>query len=199
LDEAVEFLSQVMNLDLSVEDAAALEHRTEGWVAGLQLAALSVQGREDVTQFVQAFAGDNRYIMDYLVDEVLQRQPEPLRNFLLQTAILDRLNGSLCDAVTEQENSRERLEALERGNFFLVSLDDKRYWYRYHHLFADVLLAHLRTAQPEQVTVLHQRASLWYEQNGLAADAIQHALSAQDFARAANLIERIVPVTRRSR
>jgi LuxR family maltose regulon positive regulatory protein len=199
LDEAAEFLSQVMNLDLSVEDAAALEHRTEGWVAGLQLAALSVQGREDVTQFVQAFAGDNRYIMDYLVDEVLQRQPEPLRNFLLQTAILDRLNGSLCDAVTEQENSRERLEALERGNFFLVSLDDKRYWYRYHHLFADVLLAHLRTAQPEQVAVLHQRASLWYEQNGLAADAIQHALSAQDFARAATLIEGAVPTTRRSR
>lgn len=199
LDEAAEFLSQVMNLDLSVEDAAALETRTEGWVAGLQLAALSVQGREDVTQFVQAFAGDNRYIMDYLVDEVLQRQPEPLRNFLLQTAILDRLNGSLCDAVTEQENSRERLEALERGNFFLVSLDDKRYWYRYHHLFADVLLAHLRTAQPEQVVVLHQRASQWYEQNGLAADAIQHALSAQDFARAATLIEGAVPTTRRSR
>ena len=113
--------------------------RTEGWIAGLQLAALSMQGHEDVAGFIQAFAGDNRYIVDYLVEEVLQRQPERVRSFLLQTAILDRLNGPLCDAVTGQEDGSARLEALERGNFFVVPLDDKRHWYRYHHLFADVL------------------------------------------------------------
>ena len=186
-------------MNLSAEDIAALETRTEGWIAGLQLAALSMQGQQDVPGFIRAFAGDHRYIVDYLVEEVLQRQPEPLRSFLLQTAILDRLNGPLCDAVTALEGGSARLEALERGNFFVVPLDDKRHWYRYHHLFADVLRMHLMAEQPDQVSALHRRASEWYEHNGSAADAIRHALAAEDFERAADLIELAVPEMRRSR
>jgi LuxR family maltose regulon positive regulatory protein len=158
-----------------------------------------MQGREDVAGFIKAFAGDNRYIVDYLIEEVLQRQPEHVRRFLLQTSILDRLSGPLCNAVTGQEDGKARLEALERGNFFVVPLDDKRHWYRYHHLFANVLQAHLMQEQPDQVATLHRRASEWYEQNGSAADAIRHALAAQDFERAADLIERAVPAMRRSR
>ena len=197
--EAAGFLNQVMGLTLSAAEVSALENRTEGWIAGLQLAALSMQGREDVAGFVKAFAGDNRYIVDYLVEEVLQRQPEPVRSFLLQTAILDRLNGPLCDAVTGQEGGNKRLDALERGNFFLVPIDDKRHWYRYHHLFAEVLSAHLRAEQPDQIPTLHRRASEWYEQHGSAADAIRHALAAVDFARAADLVELAMPAMRRSR
>jgi LuxR family maltose regulon positive regulatory protein len=197
--EAATFLNQVMGLGLSAEEVASLETRTEGWIAGLQLAALSMQGREDVAGFIRAFAGDNRYIVDYLVEEVLQRQPERVRRFLLQTSILDRLSGSLCEAVTGQEESRVLLEALERGNLFVVPLDDKRQWYRYHHLFADVLQAHLRAEQPDQVSTLHRRASEWYEQNGSAAEAIRHALAAQDFERAADLVELAMPAMRRSR
>src|SRR3712207_13717 len=199
LSEAAEFLNSVMGLGLSAEDIAALESRTEGWIAGLQLAALSMRGREDVSGFIRAFAGDNRYIVDYLVEEVLQHQPELIRSFLLQTSILERLSGPLCDAVTRQEDGRGMLEALERGNFFVVPLDDKRHWYRYHHLFADVLNAHLMAEQPDQVSTLHRRASAWYEHNALAADAIRHALAAEDFERAADLIERAVPAIRRSR
>src|SRR4028119_2195906 len=134
--EAAKFLEGVMGLSLSEEDIAALETRTAGWIAGLQLAALSMRGREDVAGFIRAFAGDNRYVVDYLVEEVLQRQPEPIRGFLLQTSILDRLSGPLCDAVTGQEDGRGMLEAVERGNLFVVPLDDERRWYRYHHLFA---------------------------------------------------------------
>src|SRR5439155_2347296 len=197
--EAAEFLNQVMGLSLSAADVATLEDRTEGWIAGLQLAALSIQGHQDVRGFIRAFSGDNRYIVDYLVEEVLQRQPEPVRSFLLQTAILDRLNGPLCDAVTSQEEGNARLEALERGNFFVVPLDDKRHWYRYHHLFAEVLSAQLLAEQPDQVATLHRRASAWYEQHGSAADAIRHALAAADFARAADLVELAVPAMRRSK
>ena len=197
--EAAEFLSQVMGLSLSAEDIAALEDHTEGWIAGLQLAALSMQGRQDVHGFIQAFAGDDRYIVDYLVEEVLQRQPAPVRSFLLQTSILDRLNGALCDAVTGQKEGNARLEALERGNFFVVPLDDKRHWYRYHHLFAEVLSAHLMAEQPNQVATLHRRASAWYERNGSEADAIRHALAAGDFGRAADLVELAVPAMGRNR
>src|SRR5450755_2046317 len=197
--EASAFLNQVMGLSLSAEDIATLEDRTEGWIAGLQLAALSMQGHQDVPGFIRAFAGDHRYIVDYLVEEVLQRQPEPVRSFLLQTAILDRLNGPLCDAVTGQEGGNARLEALERGNFFVVPLDDKRHWYRYHHLFAEVLSAHLLAEQPDQVATLHRRASAWYEQHGSVADAIRHALAAEDFARAADLVELAIPAMRQSR
>lgn len=196
--EAATFL-QAMGLTLLPEEVAALESRREGWIAGLQLAALSMQGQQDITAFIRAFAGDHRYIVDYLVEEVLQHQPEAVRNFLLQTAILDELNGPLCDAVTGQEQSKARLEALERGNFFVVPLDDKRQWYRYHHLFADVLSAHLRAEQPEQLSTLHRRASVWYEEHGSTAQAIRHALAAEDFERAAGLIELAVPAMSRSR
>lgn len=197
--EAAEFLNQAMGLNLSTEDIAALETRTEGWIAGLQLAALSMQGNKDVSGFIRVFAGDHRYIVDYLVEEVLQNQPEPIRRFLLQTAILDQLNGSLCDALTGKEEGNARLEALQRGNFFIIPLDDKRNWYRYHHLFADVLRMHLMAEQPNQVSVLHRRASEWYEHNGLPSDAIRHALAAEDFERAATLIELAEPEMRRSR
>src|SRR5215212_6016516 len=193
------FLEEVMGLSLSAAQIAALEVRTEGWIAGLQLAALSMQGQHDVSAFIRAFAGDNRYIVDYLVEEVLQRQPAHIRSFLLQTAILDRLSGSLCDAVSGQTGGSARLEALQRGNFFVVSLDDTRQWYRYHHLFAEVLQAHVRAEQPDLVPRLHQRASAWYQQHGSPADAIRHALAAQDFARAAGLLELAVPAMRNSR
>ena len=197
--EAATFLREVMELDLSAEDIAALEDRTEGWIAGLQLAALSLQGHQNIPSFIQAFAGDNRYIVDYLVEEVLQRQPEQVRSFLLQTAILDRLHGSLCDAVTGQTEGKMQLESLDRGNFFVVPLDDTRQWYRYHHLFADVLFAQLSAEQPNHVAMLHRRASAWYEQHDSAADAIRHAMAAQDFARAADLVELAAPATSRRR
>jgi ATP/maltotriose-dependent transcriptional regulator MalT len=197
--EAAEFLNQVMDLHLSTEDIAALEDRTEGWIAGLQLAALSMRDNQDVHRFIQAFAGDNRYIVDYLIEEVLQRQPEEVRSFLLRTSILDRLNGSLCDAVMRHQDSSARLEALQRGNFFLIPLDDKRHWYRYHHLFADVLHMHLMAEQPDQVPALHRRASEWYEQNGSSADAIRHALAGGDFERAADLVELASPAMSRNR
>jgi LuxR family maltose regulon positive regulatory protein len=198
--EAAEFLNQVMGLSLSVEQVAALASRTEGWIAGLQLAALSMKGNEDVAGFIQAFAGDHGYIVDYLVEEVLQRQTEPMRSFLLQTSILNRLSGPLCDTVTGQPGGgAARLEALQRGNFFLIPLDDRRQWYRYHHLFADVLRLHLLADQPDQVPGLHRRASEWYEQNGSVADAIHHALAAEAFERAADLIERAMPEMQRSR
>jgi LuxR family maltose regulon positive regulatory protein len=197
--EAAEFLNQAMGLSLSAEDIAALEARTEGWIAGLQLAALSMQSHQDVGGFIQSFAGDHRYIVDYLVEEVLKRQPEPIRIFLLQTAILDRLTGSLCEAVTGQSGGEARLETLQRGNFFLIPLDDKRHWYRYHYLFADVLRMHLMSEYPGQVSVLHQRASAWYERNDSVVEAIYHSLAAKDFDRAAELIEQAVPAMRQSR
>ncbi len=197
--EAADFLNQVMGLNLSAADIAILETRTEGWIAGLQLAALSMRGREDAAQFVKAFAGDNRYIADYLVEEVLQRQSEHTRQFLYQTSILDRLSGPLCDAVTGQNDGMALLDALERGNLFVVPLDDTRQWFRYHHLFADVLAARALQEQPTQVAILHQRASVWYADNGLPTDAIRHALAAKDFARAAELVEWAVPAMGRSR
>ncbi len=198
LDEAAAFLNEVMGLDLSADDVAALETRTEGWIAGLQLASLSMRGREDVPGFIRAFAGDDRYIVDYLVEEVLQRQPERVRSFLLQTSILDRLSGPLCDAVTDQEEGKVLLEALERSNLFVVPLDDKRHWYRYHHLFAAVLHAHSMEEQPDRVPTLHRRASEWFEQNGLPSDAVHHALAAEDFERAAALVELAWPAMIRS-
>ena len=154
-----------------------------------------MQGRSDAASFIKSFTGSHHFILDYLVEEVLQRQPEPVRNFLLQTAILDRLSSPLCDAVTGQEDGRGMLEALERGNLFVIPLDDQRQWYRYHHLFAEVLLAHLQEAQPDRVSMLHLRASEWYERNGLRSDAIRHALAAGDFERSAGLIELAGPWT----
>ena len=196
--EAAEFLNRVMGLDLSAEDITALETRTEGWIAGLQLAALSLQGRSDAAGFIQTFTGSHRFVLDYLVEEVLQRQPERARNFLLQTAILDTLCGALCDAVTRQKHGPGMLERLERSNLFVVPLDDKRQWYRYHHLFADVLRAHVLEEQPDRLPALHRRASEWYEENGSRPDAIRHALRAQDFGWAADLIERAGPLVEES-
>ncbi|MBP6803057.1 MAG: helix-turn-helix transcriptional regulator [Chloroflexi bacterium] len=189
LAETAVFLHQVTGLKFSTEEMAVLEKRTEGWIAGLQLAALSMQRQGDVHGFIAAFAGDDRYIVDYLVDEVLLHQPEHIRRFLLQTCILNRLNGSLCDAVTGQDESSVVLESLERENLFVIPLDNTRHWYRYHHLFADVLQAHLLKQQPTDILVLHQRASVWCEQNELTADAVHHAIAADDFERAARIIE----------
>src|ERR1700761_7465679 len=197
--EAAAYLNEVMGLALTVADVAALEGRTEGWIAALQLAALSMQGREDVTAFIDGFAGDDRYIVDFLAEEVLQRQPEHVQRFLLQTSILDRLSGPLCDAVTGQDGGKAKLAALERGNLFLVPLDDRRQWYRYHQLFADVLHARLRDEQPADVPELHGRASGWHEQNGEPSEAIRHALAAGEFGRAADLIELAIPAMRRNR
>jgi LuxR family maltose regulon positive regulatory protein len=188
-EEAGAFLNQIMNLNLAAEDITALEKRTEGWIAGLQLAALSIQGRSDTAGFIRAFTGSHRFVLDYLVEEVLQHQSEQIRSFLLQTAILDRLCASLCNALTEREDGKEMLVNLERSNLFLIPLDDKHQWYRYHHLFSDVLQTHLMETQPDRVAVLHQRASEWYERNGLRSDAIRHALAAKDFERAVSLIE----------
>jgi LuxR family maltose regulon positive regulatory protein len=197
--EAAAYLNEVMGLALTAADVAALEGRTEGWIAALQLAALSLQGREDTAAFIAGFAGDDRYIVDYLAEEVLQRQPGHVQHFLLRTSILDRLCGPLCDAVTGQDGGKAKLAALERGNLFLVPLDDRRLWYRYHQLFADVLQAHLRDERSDEVPDLHRRASAWYEQNGEPAAAIRHALAAGDFERAADLVELAIPAMRRSR
>ena len=198
-DEAAVYLNGVMGLTLTPHDVETLEERTEGWIAALQLAALSMQGRDDVAAFIMGFAGDDRYIVDYLAEEVLQRQPQDVKHFLLQTSILDRLSGALCDAVTGQDGGKATLAALERGNLFLVPLDDRRQWYRYHQLFADVLQAHLVDEQPDNVPDLHGRASTWYEHNGEAPEAIRHALAAADFERAAGLVELALPTMRRTR
>jgi LuxR family maltose regulon positive regulatory protein len=198
-DEATAFLNGSMDLGLNAGDLAALEARTEGWIAGLQLAALSIHGRDDVASFIASFAGDDRYIVDYLVDEVLARQTEDVRNFLLDTAVLDRLTGPLCDAVTGRHDGTRVLEALDRSNLFLFALDDRRRWYRYHHLFADVLLARLLDERPDDVPVLHRRASDWFEQQGERPEAIRHALVGGDFGRAAGLIELAQPELGRAR
>ena len=198
-DEAAAYLNEMMGLELTARDVAALEGRTEGWIAALQLAALSMQGRDDVAGFIAGFAGDDRYVVDYLAEEVLQRQSDRVQTFLLQTSILGRLSGPLCDAVTGQGGGKAMLEALDRGNLFLVPLDDRRRWYRYHHLFADVLQARLLDERPDQIPDLHRRASAWYQQNGEPAVAIGHAVAAGDFERAADLVELAIPAMSRTR
>jgi LuxR family maltose regulon positive regulatory protein len=198
-EETAMYLNGVMGLGLTAEDVTALEGRTEGWIAALQLAALSMRGRDDIAGFIAGFAGDDRYIVDYLVEEVLQRQSDHVRHFLLQTSILDRLSGPLCDAVTGRDGGKAMLDALDRGNLFLVPLDDRRQWYRYHQLFADVLQAHLLDERPAEVSELHRRASAWHEQNGEPSEAIRHALAAEDFERAAELVELAVPGTHQYR
>ena len=198
-DEATEYLNAVTGLQLPTADLAALTERTEGWIAALQLAALSLQGRDDVSGFIARFAGDDRYIVDYLVEEVLQHQPDVVRDFLLRTAVLDRLTGPLCDAVTGRNDGTRLLMTLERANLFLVPLDDQRQWYRYHHLFADVLRARLRAEQPDLVRQLHQRASRWYETHDAVEEAVRHALAARDYDHAADLMELAVPMIRRHR
>jgi LuxR family maltose regulon positive regulatory protein len=212
--EIAVFFQQVMGLRLSAGDIASLSARTEGWAAGLQVAALSMRGREDVSAFIQAFSGSNRYILEYLVEEVLARQPEAIQRFLIFTSILDRLSGPLCDAVLDMGAEMQRgggaeeqqasspialtveggqsqivLEQLEAANLFVVPLDDERRWYRYHPLFADFLRDHLKTTRPEHMPVLHRRAAAWLEDNGQPADAFGHALAAGDGRDAARLAE----------
>jgi LuxR family maltose regulon positive regulatory protein len=194
--ETAAFLHETMGLDLSPEDVAALGARTEGWIAGLQLAALSMQGR-DAVSFVRAFSGSHRYILDYLVEEVLERQPAGIQEFLLQTSILERLTASLCDAVrfgtaeahstSRGEHSQAILEQLEQANLFLVPLDDERRWYRYHRLFADLLRGRLQQDRGERVSTLYRRASAWCETQGLISEAVGHALAAGDIERVARM------------
>jgi len=211
-EEAGAFLQRALGLALRPEDLSALTHKTEGWIAGLQIAAISMQGREDLSSFIRAFTGSNRFVLDYLGEQVLQRQPDPIQDFLLQTSILGRLCGSLCDAVLgrdqgsgirEQEtsliadhrspipDSQSALEYLDRANLFIIPLDERREWYRYHRLFSDLLRKRLAQIQPDSIPVLHRRASDWFEQQGHLEEAIEHAFSAHDHPRVAQLVEEI--------
>lgn len=187
--EAADFLNRVMGLKLSAENISALESRTEGWIAGLQLAAISMQGLPDAASFIQSFTGSHRFVLDYLIEEVLQRQPENVQTFLLRTSILDRMCGPLCDAVLDSPpaSGQETLEYLDRANLFIVPLDQERGWYRYHHLFGDLLRQ--RLGQPKDLPEYHLRASAWYEANNDLAEAFRHALAADDFEQAACLAE----------
>jgi LuxR family maltose regulon positive regulatory protein len=192
--EAADFLNQVMGLNLSTENIAVLENRTEGWIAGLQLAALSMQGHasQDITEFIRSFSGAHQFVLDYLLEEVLKKQPETVHGFLLCTSILNRLSGSLCAAVLQSENTSAQgaLETLERNNLFVIALDNERRWYRYHHLFRDLLRQRLSQRYgKDEITAMHIRASEWFEGAGDPGEAFQHAVSAADFDRAARLLE----------
>lgn len=190
--EAAEFLNQVMGLNLAEQDIAALESRTEGWIVGLQLAALSLQGLPDTAAFIQSFTGTHRFVLDYLLEEVLYRQPEAIQDFLLGTSILERLCGPLCDAVLSEAapSGQDTLELLERANLFVVPLDHERRWYRYHHLFAGLLQDRLARTHPDRLARLHPRASDWFARNDFPAEAVRHALAVRDWSRAADIIER---------
>ena len=190
--EAASFLGRIMGAHLSVEDTQRLAQRTEGWLAGLQLAALSLGGRDDAGAWVAAFSGSQRLILDYVQDEVLAHQSPAIRRFLLRVSILPRMNAALCQAVTGNRGSQEVLEALDRANLFVVPLDDQRHWYRLHDLFREALLAHLQASQPALVPTLYERAAQWYETHGLLAEAVEAALQAGAFTRAAGLIERSI-------
>ena len=203
--EAADFLNQVMGLSLSAENIAALETRTEGWIAGLQLAAISMQGHQDVTSFIKSFTGSHHFVLDYLLEEVLQQQSASVQTFLLRTSILDRLCGPLCDAVLHGDANRpptpaasgqepigqETLGYLERANLFIIPLDNERHWYRYHHLFGELLRGRLAQRLPDQAAALHLRASAWFEGCGLLEEAIAHTLAAGEMERAAELVEQI--------
>ncbi len=191
-DEAAALLRKAVGADLPGAEVATLTARTEGWAAGLQLAALSLRGQADTAGFVAAFSGGHRFVLDYLTQEVLEQQSEPVRKFLLETSVLDRLSGGLCDAVTGRAGSQAMLEAIERANLFLVPLDEVRGWWRYHQLFADLLRARLRQQQPERALQLHHNAAAWHDEHGLADEAVRHALAANDSAWAARLVERHV-------
>ncbi|MEQ1831269.1 MAG: hypothetical protein ABL921_35310, partial [Pirellula sp.] len=182
----------VMKLDLPYADIATLKERTEGWITGLHLSALSLQGREDKSRFIKDFAGDNRLILDYLLEEVLDLQSEQVQNFLLRTSVLTRLNGNLCNALTGDNSGHQTLEYLNRSNLFLIPLDDRDNWFRYHHLFTDLLRFKLTQQKPEEFTKLQVAASQWCEENGLVEEAINYALGAKDWERALDLIEPIV-------
>src|SRR6266516_1741119 len=188
-EEAAALLREAAGRDLPGEAVAALAARTEGWAAGLQLAALSLRGQADPAGFVAAFSGSHRYVLDYLAGEVLDRQPEEVRAFLLQTSVLERLSGELCDAVTGLTGGQVMLEQVERANLFLVPLDEVRGWWRYHHLFADLLRARLQQQHPDRLAALHRNAAAWSAEHGLAGDAVRHAVAAGEMTWAARLVE----------
>ena len=205
-DEAEVFLNEVMGLQLEPALVASLEARTEGWAAGLQLAALSARahtgaagGSGDVAGFVEAFSGSHRFVLDYLVEEVLGQQPDEARVFLLDTSVLDEMTGGLCDALTGRSDGQAMLETLERGNLFVVALDDERRWYRYHHLFADALRVRLAARHADRVSELHAAAGRWLAENGLLADAVRHAIASGDHEHAADLVELTLADMRRRR
>lgn len=190
--EALHFLNHTMGLSLPSDDAAMLEARTEGWIAGLQLAALSLQGRKDVGDFVRAFGGSQLYVAEYLIEEILQQQPRDVTSFLLETSILDRLQPDLCAVVAGREGDRNILWELHRANIFIIPLDDEGQWFRYHHLFADLLRAQLKQRRgPDTIGALHLRAAAWYAQHGYLREAVSHSLTAQDFGRAAQLVDEV--------
>ena len=189
--EAADFLNRVMGLDLSPENIAALETRTEGWITGLQLAAISMQRSDESTRFIQSFTGSHHYVMDYLIEEVLAQQPDHMERFLVQTAVLDQLTGSLCNALTGRDDGQEMLAVLERANLFVIPLDEERQWYRYHHLFGDLLRRRLRRTRPEDLPILHKKASGWFKNQGLDQEAIKHSLAGKNYQHAAKLIEAI--------
>jgi len=195
--EVAEFLNNVMSLGLASADIEALETRTEGWIAGLQLAAISLQGHHDVGAFIKSFSGSHRFVMDYLVEEVLRQQPDTIQSFLLSTSVLDRMCGALCDALllSASGSGQETLEHLEHANLFIIPLDNERRWYRYHHLFGELLRQRRQQVgagsdlKLATVDELHRRASAWFEQAGFEVDAFQHAAAANDYERAERLIE----------
>src|SRR5918994_6962208 len=190
-EEATAFLKGVMGLTLSAADVEALEEVTEGWIAALQLAALLLRDRDDVSGFVETFSGSNRFVLDFLAEEVLERQPEGVREFLLKTSVLELMCAALCEALTSRNDGQQMLERLDRDNLFVIALDDERRWYRYHHLFADFLRSRLQGEQPEKIRELHRRAAAWYERNAWTSEAVRHALAAQEHDRAADLVERV--------
>ncbi|MFC1936042.1 tetratricopeptide repeat protein [Chloroflexota bacterium] len=191
IEEVTEFLNRIMGLSLTYEDISALINRTEGWIAGLQMAALSMSGKEDLSRYIQDLTGTDRYILDYLIEEVLEQQTKEMQNFLLQTSIVAKLCAPLCNTITGVKNTQEILEQFERNNLFILPLDDERVWYRYHQLFADLLQKLLNQKQPKHIHELHSRAGKWYERNGFTSEAIQHYINANDFERAADLVDQI--------
>lgn len=195
-EEAVTFLNQTMKLNLTDDQVVALEARTEGWIVGLQLAAISLQKQEDPRLFIDSFTGSHRFILDYLLDEVLNREPENVQSFLLETSILERFTSPLCNEMMGANNAPEMLMRLEQANLFIVPLDNERHWYRYHNLFADLLRSRLQELKPDRVQELHRRACVWFEREGLLPEAINHAISMPDFERAAQLMERAAETQR---
>lgn len=188
-EEIERYLHEVMAVDLSANDASTLEARTEGWIAGVQLAALSLPGKRNISDFIETFTGTDRYVLDYLTEEVLMRQDEDTQSFLLFTSILERFNAELCNAVTERRDGAQQLEGLERKNLFIIPLDNQRTWYRYHAFFADLLRYRLEQARPDLLPVLHRRASLWFAAEGDLAEALHHALLAADRELASDIID----------
>jgi len=188
VEEASSFLNDLMNLKLTESDVLALETRTEGWIAGLQLAALSMQGREDTRAFIQNFTGGQHFVLEYLVEEVLQRQPQALQNFLLETSILPRLSAPLCNAVTDSTEGAQALAELRRRNLFVIPLDGEHYWFRYHHLFAEFLKSHLKRTLPDKLPALHRRAAQWFEENNDVEDALRHAFAIPDYPYASRMV-----------